>query len=74
MDEALSDQLDQLLNAAPGERAGLASTARSALERLLGFVASDEILVTIDGNELAPDMSVAEPLRARLQAIAAALG
>jgi len=74
MDEALSDKLDQLLNAAPGERAGLASTARSALERLLGFVASDEILVTIDGNELAPDMSVAEPLRTRLQAIAAALG
>jgi len=31
-------------------------------------------IVTIDGNELAPDMSVAEPLRARLQAIAAALG
>jgi hypothetical protein len=73
MDDAMSDQLDQLLNAQPVERAALASRAASTLERLLGFVTRDEILATIDGNELAPDMKVAEPLSARLQAIATAL-
>jgi len=74
MDEALSDQLDGIVNAPAGERATLAASARATLTRLIGFVGSDQVLSTIDGNELAPDMKVAEPLRQRLQAISVALG
>lgn len=74
MDEALGDRLDAIVNADPGEREALAAAAKSAVDRLAAFVASDEILATIDGNELAPEMKVAEPLRERLQELGAALG
>ena len=74
MDEALSDQLDGIVNAQASERATLAASAKTTLTRLIGFVGSDQILSTIDGNELAPEMKVALPLRERLQAISAALG
>lgn len=74
MDEALGDQLDAIVAADPGERATLAAAAKATVDRLAAFVSSDEILATIDGNELAPEMKVAEPLRDRLRQLGAALG
>lgn len=74
LDEELADRLDEVLNADPAQRAGRSVAAKAALRRIVAFVVSDEILRGIDGNEYAPDMQVAAPLRARLQAIGAALG
>ena len=73
IDEELTDRLDQVINAQPAQRAEVAAAAKAALMRIVNLVGSDQILQSIDGNELAPDMVVAEPLRARLQDIAASL-
>ncbi len=74
LNEELGEQLDQVLNAEPEPRRRLLPTAQATLKRFVTFVDSDQLMSVIDGNEYAPDMRVAGPLRAKLQAIAAALG
>ena len=74
MDEELSDRLDQVLNAPPAQRLNLAVAAKATLQRIVNRLESDEVLLAIDGNELAPDMKIAEPLRAKLGEIVASLG
>lgn len=74
LDDQLDLQLEQAIRAAPAQRGAVAAAARPTVERLLGAVNSDEVLQTIDGNELAPEMAVASALRSRLQEIAATLG
>lgn len=74
MDEEVGDRLDQLLNAPEAQRQNLAAAAKATLQRFLDKLGSDEVLLSIDGNELAPDMKIAEPLRAKLNQIVASLG
>jgi hypothetical protein len=74
MDEELSNQLDQVLNAAPAKRAELALAAKATLRRIVTRLGTDEVLLAVDGNELAPEMKVAAPLRAKLTEIVASLG
>jgi hypothetical protein len=74
MDEELSRRLDQVLNAPPAKRPELVTAAKSTAQRIVSRLGSDEILLSIDGNELAPEMQVAAPLRAKLSEIVASLG
>lgn len=74
LNEELGDRLDTVLNSDPGQRPTLTGAAKSVLERFTSFVDADEILAGIDGNEYAPDMQVAAPMRSTLQKIASALG
>jgi hypothetical protein len=74
MDEELSRQLDQVLNAPAAKRPELAAAAKATLRRIASRLGSDEVLLSIDGNELAPEMKVAAPLRAKLTEIVAFLG
>ena len=73
MDEELSERLDQLLNAAPAQRSSLTVATKATLQRLVQRLGSDEVLLAIDGNELAPEMKIAEPLRAKLNQIVTSL-
>jgi hypothetical protein len=73
MDNELNDRLDQVASAQAAQRAAQVAAAKTALQRLIKLVSSDEILQNIDGNELAPDMVIAAPLRARLTDIAQSL-
>ena len=74
INEELGDRLDKVLNADPPDRPKLTTAAKTVLERFVSFATSDKIMSVIDGNEYAPDMQVAAPLRAKLQEITAALG
>jgi hypothetical protein len=73
IDEELTNRLDRVINAPAAQRAEVAAAARTAVMRIENLLGSDRILQSIDGNELAPEMMVAEPLRARLKEIAASL-
>jgi hypothetical protein len=73
MGDELNERLDGVVNAQAAQREDQAAAAKAALQRLIKLVSSDEILQNIDGNELAPDMVIAEPLRAKLKAIAESL-
>lgn len=73
MDESLGDTLDAVINAPPDQRAAHMAAAKGALHRLIELASADEILQHIDGNELAPDMLIAAPLRATLKDIARSL-
>ena len=73
MDDELNSRLDRVVNAQAAQRAGQAAAAKATLQRLIKLVSSDEVLQNIDGNELAPDMVIAAPLRARLTDIAQSL-
>ncbi|MEI7462562.1 MAG: hypothetical protein WCK15_24445 [Pirellula sp.] len=74
MNDELGEQLDLVLNADPERRSELVTSAKAVLERFVNFVDANKILSEIDGNEYAPEMEVAEPLRAKLRQIASALG
>ena len=73
MNEELGDRLDDVLNAEALQRPKVAATAKLVLERFISFVESDQLMSLIDGNEYAPDMLVAKPLRANLKEIVTAL-
>ena len=73
MDEALELHLDRVLNAEATARPPLIEQARAALVRMAEVIQNDPLLALIDGNEYAPDMAVAEPMRARLADISAAM-
>lgn len=73
IDDELGDRLDQLLQVEPAARAEATAAAKAALTRVDKLVSSDAILQSIDGNELAPEMVVAGPLRAKLNQVAASL-
>jgi hypothetical protein len=73
MGDELNHQLDQVANAQSNQRAAQAASAKATLQRLMKLVSSDEILQHVDGNELAPDMVIAAPLRAKLAAVAQSL-
>ena len=73
LNEELADQLDRVLNTDTAQRPQQLNTAKSVLARFVNFLESDDLMSVIDGNEYAPDMLVAEPLRRKLQEIAAAL-
>jgi len=62
-----------VVNAQAAQRASQTAAAKATLQRLIKLVSSDELLQNIDGNELAPDMVIAAPLRARLTEIAQSL-
>jgi len=71
----LDDSLDAVLNAAdPKERLLHIKAAKTAVEQFGALLRSDAIIAELDGNEVLPDMSVAAPLRNRLDEISAALG
>ncbi len=73
LNQELADQLDRVLNADTAQRPQQLNTAKSVLARFVNFLESDELMSVIDGNEYAPDMQIAGPLRRKLQDIAAAL-
>jgi hypothetical protein len=73
LNEDLGDQLDDLLNAGEAQRLVPAKVAGATLAKFLDFIETDDLMKLLDGNEVLPDMQVTAPLRARLQAIAAAL-
>jgi hypothetical protein len=73
IDEDLARSLDALIAAEAPQRAALIAAAKTVLSRLVDRVDKDPVLQTIDGNELAPEMVVAAPLRERLRDVAASL-
>jgi hypothetical protein len=73
INDELNDRLNQVASAQVAQRAAQLAAAKVAVQRLITLVSSDEVLQNIDGNELAPDMLVAAPLRARLTEIAQSL-
>jgi len=74
LDEELGDQLDRVLNADPAQRPKQVATANGVLARFENFLATDELMAAMDGNEYDPGMVFVEPLRDKLRDIAAALG
>ena len=64
INEELGSKLDDVLNAAPEKRAPLIAAAKGTLGKFIHFIATDEIMSVIDGNEYAPDMAIAGPMRA----------
>jgi hypothetical protein len=74
IDDELGTRLDALIEARPDQRGSLIAAAKAALERSTALLAGNRILLSVDGNELAPDMKLAGPLRERLRDIATALG
>jgi hypothetical protein len=73
LDEELGEKLDQVLNADTTQRPQKVTAAKSVLARFVQFIESDDLMSVIDGNEYAPDMKVAEPLRGKLKEIEAVL-
>ena len=74
LNEELEQQLDAVLNATEAQRPPLASTVKQTMKKFVRLVEADEIMVDLDGNDILSDMEVTEPLRLKLQTIAAALG
>ena len=74
LDSTLEDQLDVVLNAAPADRPKPISVARSTLQSFMTYLATDDLLAAIDGNEVMPSLAAVAPMRAALGGIAAALG
>ncbi|MFO0906697.1 MAG: hypothetical protein U0939_27075 [Pirellulales bacterium] len=74
LNDELGEQLDRVLNAEESERLRLAAVARSTLTRFIKFVDQDELMVSLDENEVIPSMWVVDPLRASLANIDKVLG
>ena len=73
IDEELARTLDAVIGAEAARRAELAAAAKTVVSRLVDRIGKDPVLQTIDGNELAPEMVVAAPLRERLRDVEASL-
>lgn len=73
MNEELGDRLDDVLNADAAVRPTKAAEAKSVVLRIIDLVDNDDILSVVDGNEYAPDMRVAQPMRSKLQEIVVTL-
>jgi hypothetical protein len=75
----LKSGLDNELDAALSEndaarRVALAKKAKDSLAAIRKLVDEDELMKSLDGNEILSDMNVVGPMKARLSAIEAALG
>ena len=75
----LKTGLDNALDKALAEndstrRAQLAKAAKDSLKSIRDFIEKDELMKSLDGNEILADMNVVAPMQARLRAIEAALG
>ena len=70
----LHDQLDAVLNADGTDRQTQIDAARAMINSFTKHVVSDPIISALDGNDIMPDISIAGPIRAKLQEISVALG
>ncbi len=74
-DDSLADALDSVLNASGDAQQNAAtSIAKEKMSEFIGKIDSDEVMRSIDGNSLMPELLVCAPMRARLDDIAAAFG
>lgn len=72
--EKLHDQLDEVLNASEQDRKTHVDAARDMITKFTKHVESDPIISALDGNDILPDVSIAAPIKVKLQEISAALG
>jgi hypothetical protein len=74
VNDDLSEQLDEVCYGDPAQRPQWTGKAKTTLKRLTDFLEADPVMSVIDGNEYAPDMEIAAPMRSKLAEIAALLG
>jgi hypothetical protein len=72
--DKLHDQLDAVLNADETDRQSQIDAARAMINAFTKHVDSDPIISALDDNDILPDISIAAPIRAKLQEISTALG
>ena len=71
----LDDALDKALSEHdPARQAQLAKAAKDSLKSIRAFIDKDELMQSLDHNEILGDMHVVAPMKQRLDAIEAALG
>ncbi len=74
-DDSLADALDNVLNASGDSQQNTATKiAKEKMNEFIGKIDSDEVMRSIDGNSLMPDLLVCAPMRSKLDDIAAAFG
>ncbi len=73
VNDDLSEQLDEVCYGDPAQRPQWTGKAKATLKRLAEFLETDPVLSVIDGNEYAPDMEVAGPMKSKLAEIDALL-
>ena len=67
--EGLGDTLDELRNAAPAARGGIAAKAQGIADRYLDYLASDALVAHVESNPFDIDVGARELLSARLNAL-----
>jgi hypothetical protein len=74
LNEQLGADLDAVLNADAAKRPQAITTAKATLRRFVALIETDELMSLMDGNEFAPEMEVAAPMRDKLEEITTSLG
>jgi len=69
LSDALEKQIDDTINGRSS-----VSAAKQALTKVIDVVTKDDVMKTIDGNELIPSMTIVAPMRQSLASVARALG